>query len=133
MLGQELLVGASLVEAAASLRLDAVEDLEQELGAKSGVAEQNRVDRAAVDMQPVSGPVVKGGGHGRSVQWSVGRDSDGESIIKRRCLPPPRTPTYTHRRCPVLIRHEAETLSRPLPGHSFRLAHSEEIYRQEEA
>ena len=33
----------------------------------------------------------------------------------------------------VLIRHEAKTLSRPLPGHSIRLAHSDEIYRQEEA
>ena len=42
MLGQELLVGASLVEAAASLRLDAVEDLEQELGAESGVADGKR-------------------------------------------------------------------------------------------
>ena len=41
--------------------------------------------------------------------------------------------TYTHRRCPVLIRHEAGALSRPLPGHSIRLAYSDEIYRQEEA
>ena len=44
-----------------------------------------------------------------------------------------RTPTYTHRRCAVLIQHEAGTHSRPLPGHSTRLAHSDEIYRQEEA
>ena len=34
---------------------------------------------------------------------------------------------------PVLIRHEAGTLSRPLPDHSIGLAHSDEIYRQEEA
>ena len=47
-------------------------------------------------------------------------------------LAPPRTPTYTHRRCAVLIRHEAGTLSRPLPGHSIGLAHSDEIYREEE-
>ena len=44
-----------------------------------------------------------------------------------------RPPTYTHRRCAVLIRHEAGTLSRPPPGRSIRLTYSDETYRQEEA
>ena len=60
MLGRELLVG----EAAAGLRLDAVEDLEQELAAESGVADGKQESMEL--QQPCSQcAMVIVGGHGR--------------------------------------------------------------------